>query len=108
APVRLVPIRIDIELPDGSKLRDTFTWNLTDRHITPELFARRLCEDLAFDIPLTIDSISQLHSSARSHSGTFNTAPISLIYDDELRVLIKLRIVLAGQVYSDQFDWDII
>ncbi|KAJ1930220.1 SWI/SNF chromatin-remodeling complex subunit [Tieghemiomyces parasiticus] len=42
---RLVPIRLELEA-DGHKLRDTFTWNLTDELVAPELFAEILCEDL--------------------------------------------------------------
>ncbi|KAI9317065.1 hypothetical protein BX666DRAFT_2027132 [Dichotomocladium elegans] len=45
----LVPIRLDIEF-DGHRLRDTFTWNLNESLITPEMFAQILCEDLQLPV----------------------------------------------------------
>lgn len=41
----LVPVRIDME-SNGYQLRDTFTWNLNEKILTPEKFADILCEDL--------------------------------------------------------------
>lgn len=41
----LVPVRIDME-SNGYQLRDTFTWNLNEKLLTPERFADILCEDL--------------------------------------------------------------
>lgn len=41
----LIPIRIDIEHAT-SNLHDTFTWNLRETVLTPEIFASHLCEDL--------------------------------------------------------------
>lgn len=41
----LVPIRLDLEL-DKLRLRDTFTWNLHEKLVTPELFIQHLIEDL--------------------------------------------------------------
>ncbi|GAA5922533.1 SWI/SNF chromatin-remodeling complex subunit SNF5 [Sporobolomyces koalae] len=41
----LVPVRIDVE-HEAWKLRDTFTWNLLETDITPEVFASHLCADL--------------------------------------------------------------
>ncbi|GEM06380.1 SWI/SNF-related matrix-associated actin-dependent regulatorof chromatin subfamily B member 1 [Rhodotorula toruloides] len=44
-PEILVPIRLELE-SDMYKLRDTFTWNLREPTITPEIFASHLCADL--------------------------------------------------------------
>lgn len=41
----LVPIRLDIEHGE-LKLRDVFTWNLRDPHMTADVFALTLCDDL--------------------------------------------------------------
>ncbi|GAA5978484.1 hypothetical protein JCM11641_007960 [Rhodosporidiobolus odoratus] len=46
-PERLIPVRIDLE-HEVYKLRDTFTWNLEETAITPELFAQHLLADLRF------------------------------------------------------------
>ncbi|GAA5832924.1 hypothetical protein JCM11251_000532 [Rhodosporidiobolus azoricus] len=44
-PEHLIPIRLDLE-HDVYKLRDTFTWNLNETTITPEVFAQHLLADL--------------------------------------------------------------
>ncbi|GAA6035788.1 hypothetical protein NBRC10512_006089 [Rhodotorula toruloides] len=44
-PEVLIPIRLELE-SDMYKLRDTFTWNLREPTITPEIFASHLCADL--------------------------------------------------------------
>ncbi|KAG0664242.1 SWI/SNF chromatin-remodeling complex subunit [Rhodotorula mucilaginosa] len=40
----LVPIRLELEW-EMYKLRDTFTWNLAETAITPQIFASHLCAD---------------------------------------------------------------
>ncbi|KEI38081.1 uncharacterized protein L969DRAFT_567229 [Mixia osmundae IAM 14324] len=65
----LCPIRLDIEV-QGLKLRDTFTWNLRDPLITPELFANTLCEDMKLPPSLFAQQIAsaineQLEDSRR-------------------------------------------
>ncbi|BGP12836.1 SWI/SNF chromatin-remodeling complex subunit [Rhodosporidiobolus nylandii] len=44
-PEHLIPIRLDLE-HEVYKLRDTFTWNLEETTITPQLFAEHLLADL--------------------------------------------------------------
>ncbi|KAK4058040.1 SWI/SNF chromatin-remodeling complex subunit [Microbotryomycetes sp. JL221] len=41
----LIPVRIDCE-NEAYKIRETFTWNLNETTITPEIFASHLIEDL--------------------------------------------------------------
>ncbi|KAM0793241.1 hypothetical protein ACM66B_000705 [Microbotryomycetes sp. NB124-2] len=41
----LIPIRIDCE-NEAYKIRETFTWNLNETAITPEMFASHMIEDL--------------------------------------------------------------
>ncbi|KAJ1656634.1 SWI/SNF chromatin-remodeling complex subunit [Dispira simplex] len=53
---RLVPVRLELEA-EGHKLRDTFTWNLNDQLITPELFAETLCEDMHLPSSLFVSGI---------------------------------------------------
>ncbi len=47
----LVPVRLDVDY-DKIKLRDTFTWNLHERLVHPELFAMQLIEDMELKAPL--------------------------------------------------------
>lgn len=46
---KLLPIRLDID-EEPYKVRDTFVWNVADETVTPEMFARTICED--FGLPL--------------------------------------------------------
>lgn len=47
-PSALVPIRVEFET-DTHRIRDCFVWNLHEKLVTPESFARTFCTDL--DIP---------------------------------------------------------
>eukprot|EP00158_Paraphelidium_tribonemae_P004583 Partr_v1_DN26847_c2_g1_i1_m40268 putative SWI SNF related matrix associated actin dependent regulator of chromatin subfamily B member 1 len=65
-PVRLVPIRLDLEV-DGLKIRDSFTWNLNETLITPEQFAHVLIDDIYDHAPGGQSSlITQIAGSIRS------------------------------------------
>lgn len=44
----LVPIRVEFET-ETHRIRDCFVWNLNEKLVTPESFARTFCTDL--DIP---------------------------------------------------------
>eukprot|EP00727_Mastigamoeba_balamuthi_P013289 m51a1_g8583 putative chromatin regulator subfamily b member 1 (290) ;mRNA; f:33094-34586 len=48
----LVPIRLELSHGDY-KLSDFFTWNLNEKCVTPEQFARQTCADL--DLPTTFE-----------------------------------------------------
>ena len=61
----LVPIRLDIDW-EKLKMQDTFTWNVHDRVVSPDLFAEKLVEDLGLPLescaPL-VRMVSQRHAS---------------------------------------------
>lgn len=42
----IIPVRLDLE-HDQWRIKDTFMWNISDSVVTPEMFARSLCEDFA-------------------------------------------------------------
>ncbi|KAM0755771.1 SNF5-domain-containing protein [Meredithblackwellia eburnea MCA 4105] len=59
-PEVLVPIRLEYE-HEAYKLRDTFTWNLRESIVTPEVFASHLCEDLRLPFnPFYKEIVSQI------------------------------------------------
>ncbi|KAG0141930.1 hypothetical protein CROQUDRAFT_673849 [Cronartium quercuum f. sp. fusiforme G11] len=66
----LVPIRLEIEV-EHWKLRDTFTWNLREPVVTPEVFAVHLCEDLILPAqhftPLIVSAIKEQLEDYRMH-----------------------------------------
>lgn len=114
----LVPVRLDIEW-DKIRLRDTFTWNLHDRVISPELFAEHLVED--FNLPLDQYAllVQLVCSSIREQIQDFHPQvfideesldphlPYHAYKDDEMRILIKLNITIGQHTLVDQFEWEI-
>ncbi len=114
----LVPVRLDIEW-DKIRLRDTFTWNLHDRVVTPELFAEHLVED--FKLPPDQYSllVQLVCSSIREQIQDFHPQvfideealdphlPYHAYKDDEMRILIKLNITIGQHTLVDQFEWEI-
>ena len=117
-PEELVPVRLDLEF-DRIKLRDTFTWNLNDRTIPPELFAETLVEDFNLP-PETFPHLSrQVHHELQEQLQDFyphcfiadEPADPYLPYyahkNDEMRILIKLDITIGTLELVDQFEWDI-
>ncbi|KAF2711687.1 SNF5-domain-containing protein [Pleomassaria siparia CBS 279.74] len=114
----LIPVRLDIEL-DKIKLRDTFTWNLHDRVINPEIFAEYLVED--FKLPLEIrghliqlinreiqEQIQDYYPHAFFDDEPLDPhLPYSAFKNDEMRVLIKLNITIGQHTLVDQFEWEI-
>lgn len=117
----LVPIRLDLEL-DKLRLRDTFTWNLHEKLISPELFIQHLIEDLAIPDD-DIQSKRKLSEQVRAemHEQILNYYPHVFVddapveagkpyfehKDDELRIMIKLNITIGRITLIDQFEWDI-
>ncbi|KAF2233021.1 SNF5-domain-containing protein [Viridothelium virens] len=114
----LVPLRLDIEF-DRIKLRDTFTWNLNDRTVPPEVFAETLVEDFNLP-PETFPVLSrQVQHEIQEQLQDFyphcyiadEAADPYLPYyahkNDEMRILIKLDITIGTLELVDQFEWDI-
>lgn len=56
-PSSLVPVRVEFET-ETHRIRDCFVWNLHEKLVTPESFARTFCTDL--DIPHTpwVDTVA--------------------------------------------------
>ncbi|KAF2835147.1 SNF5-domain-containing protein [Patellaria atrata CBS 101060] len=114
----LVPVRLDIEF-DKIKLRDTFTWNLHDRVIKPELFAETMVED--FKIPPEAAAPIAHHINREIQEQIQDFYPHVFIEEepldphlpyfayknDEMRILIKLNITIGQLTLMDQFEWEI-
>lgn len=117
----LVPIRLDLEL-DKLRLRDTFTWNLHEKLVSPELFIQHLIEDL--NIPdddmnskrklseqvrgEMLDQILNYYPHVFVDDGPVEPGkPYFEHKDDEMRIMIKLNITIGRITLIDQFEWDI-
>lgn len=114
----LVPIRLDIEW-DKIRLRDTFTWNLHDRVVTPELFAEQLVEDFKLPPDQLGPVAQQVCANIKDQIQNFYPQifideealdphlPYNAYKDDEMRIIIKLNITIGQHTLVDQFEWEI-
>ncbi|KAI8928976.1 hypothetical protein BC831DRAFT_433950 [Entophlyctis helioformis] len=134
-PVKLVPIRIDVEI-EGNKLRDTFTWNMNETLMTPEYFAQLLADDM--DCPYAAHFIQPIAEAIRKqvveYAPVVEEDPVprdevaSLLLPDQTpddepsedapvddmddfagysdsRVVIKLDLHVGSMYLKDQFEW---
>ncbi|KAK5175943.1 SWI/SNF chromatin-remodeling complex subunit, partial [Cryomyces antarcticus] len=113
----LVPVRLDIEF-EKIKLRDTFTWNLHDRVVPPELFAENLVEDFRLPPEFSHQLVRQVHQEIQEQIQDFYPhvfideealdphLPYHAYKNDEMRILIKLNITIGQITLVDQFEWD--
>lgn len=114
----LVPIRLDVDW-DKVKVRDTFTWNLNDRLTPIDLFSAQLVEDLGLKAPSDRPVFDQVQQQIREQLNDFYPMlsptqealdpelPYSAYKNDEMRILIKLNIIIGSVTLVDQFEWDI-
>jgi SWI/SNF-related matrix-associated actin-dependent regulator of chromatin subfamily B protein 1 len=114
----LVPVRLDVDW-DKIKLRDTFTWNLHDRTVPPDLFAAQLVEDLGLPLPMANPVLEQVQQQLHEQLNDFyppvyieETAldpelPYSAYKNDEMRIMIKLNITIGPHTLEDKFEWEI-
>ena len=114
----LVPIRLDIQY-EGMRLRDTFTWNMNDRTVSYEQFARTLVEDLTLPaqhseymvqavINAMREQITDYHPHAFINEEPLDqTLPYTAYKDDDMRIIIKINITVGGHTFIDQVEWDI-
>eukprot|EP01113_Clastostelium_recurvatum_P046202 TRINITY_DN8054_c0_g1_i2.p1 TRINITY_DN8054_c0_g1~~TRINITY_DN8054_c0_g1_i2.p1 ORF type:complete len:449 (+),score=109.23 TRINITY_DN8054_c0_g1_i2:93-1349(+) len=99
---QLVPIRIDLPLPNGQRLLDTFTWNLAETTVTPDMYARILCTDLDMAESVEVMIANAINDQLRS----FQVYKPSHSVPDEFLILIRLDITVHGVTLRDQFEWD--
>ena len=114
----LVPVRLDVDF-ERLKLRDTLTWNLHDRAVPQELFARQLVEDFGLALPNAQPVLEQVQTQLREQLIDFYPPlhidegaldpelPYSAYKDDELRILVKLNITIGPTTLEDKFEWEI-
>ncbi|CAG8520111.1 13777_t:CDS:2 [Acaulospora morrowiae] len=99
----LIPIRLDIDL-DTHKLRDTFTWNLNEKLVSPEHFAEILCHDL--DIP-AIEFLAPIADSIRKQIQEHYSIMESNFPPEDSRITVNLDIHVGKLNLRDRFEWDL-
>lgn len=114
----LVPVRLDVDM-EKLKLRDTFTWNLHERTITPEYFAENLVEDFKLPPDQARSAAQSIAHSIKDQVQNFYPhvfieeealdphLPYHAYKNDDMRILIKLNITIGQHTLVDQFEWDI-
>lgn len=114
----LVPVRLDLEL-DKLRLRDTFTWNLHEKIVPPELFIDYLLEDLKVPPENYQEVTRQVRAEMQEQIQNYYphiivedgplepNRPYNEHKDDEMRIQIKLNITIGRITLIDQFEWDI-
>ena len=114
----LVPIRLDIEW-DKVRLRDTFTWNVHDRVVGMDLFARQLVEDFKLPLAQCQPLIHQIQTNMQEQVSDYHPhifideealdphLPYSAYKNDEMRIIVKLNITIGQYTLVDQFEWEL-
>ena len=114
----LVPVRVDVDW-EKVKLRDTFTWNLHERLIQPEVFAGQMVEDMGLKHPNDRPVYEQVLAQIQEQLNDFYPfayaeedaldpeLPYSAYKNDEMRILVRLNITIGTHTLVDQFEWEI-
>ncbi|KAG9296393.1 hypothetical protein G9A89_014985 [Geosiphon pyriformis] len=99
----LIPIRLDIDF-EHHKLRDTFTWNLNEKIITPENFAEIMCNDL----DISVDTYSpMIAESIRTQINDYEPTAEKSLKQEDNRVTITLDVQVGKMNLRDRFEWDL-
>jgi len=101
----VVPIHLDIRA-EGVQLLDSFLWPLHDAALTPELYARCLCQDSGFPqtlAPLVAKSIKTQVDNYRLH----DLLQSASARNREHLVNIVLHVQVNDMCLSDQFQWEL-
>lgn len=100
----LVPVRLDFDAErDRFKLRDTFLWDADDNTYPLENFVRTLVEDYKFILEQHVHTVlavvtDQIKDYRRTPSKCMG----------EIRVPIRIDLVINNTQFTDQFEWDIL
>ncbi|GAA5828874.1 hypothetical protein JCM11251_005904 [Rhodosporidiobolus azoricus] len=110
-PGHFVAVQIDLDV-DTFKVRDSFVWNVHEKLVTPEAFARTFCDDL--DLPATyVEQVAkQIADQVAEFSGIAEFALRSEAEEKEqvekdLRVIVNLDVQIGSLHLTDRLEWDL-
>lgn len=110
---QLVPIRLEFDQErDKFVLRDTLLWDKNDKLVNVNEFVKDMLMDYKFDDAYVKSLTQTVSRSIEEQIMEFQANPfIELNQDriggDDLRIKIKLDIVVGQNQLIDQFEWDI-
>ncbi len=98
----LIPIRLDLDLNGGYRLKDVFLWNMNEELITPTEFATNLCTDIG----IPPNYIAEIARNIRTQLEEYSPVA-SLQLTHEASVLVNLEVHLSRHLVTDKFEWDL-
>lgn len=109
----LVPIRLEFDQEkDKFFLRDTFLWNRNETVVSIENFVHEMVKDFRFNKSYRAQFGDMIAQSIREQIYEYQPNPYNELKrrrlgGDDLRIKIKLDIVVGQNQLIDQFEWDI-
>ncbi|KAH7885438.1 hypothetical protein F5I97DRAFT_1810951 [Phlebopus sp. FC_14] len=113
----LVPIRVEFET-ETHRIRDCFVWNLYERLIKPETFAKTFCMDLDLPIVPWAETVAnQIRAQLEEHEGVASLDLGVEEYDSgdgngeelpECRVILSIDVQIATHHLLDHIEWDLL
>ncbi|CCG25705.1 Snf5 protein [Candida orthopsilosis Co 90-125] len=99
-----VPIRLEFDQDrDKFKLRDTFLWDLNEKVFTVEDFTSQLLDDYKLIPRIHYQTIL---NSIKEQIAEYQQKPAKTT--GEIRIPIKIDIIMNNTQLTDQFEWDIL
>ncbi|CAL1205248.1 unnamed protein product [Candida parapsilosis] len=99
-----VPIRLEFDQDrDKFKLRDTFLWDLNEKVFTIEDFTGQLLDDYKLIPRIHYQTIL---NSIKEQIAEYQQKPLKTT--GEIRIPIKIDIIMNNTQLTDQFEWDIL
>ncbi|KAG5422097.1 SNF5 [Candida metapsilosis] len=103
-PKNYVPIRLEFDQDrDKFKLRDTFLWDLNEKVFTVEDFTSQLLDDYKLIPRIHYQTIL---NSIKEQIAEYQQKPVKTT--GEIRIPIKIDIIMNNTQLTDQFEWDIL
>ncbi|KAK0544033.1 Chromatin structure remodeling complex protein sfh1 [Tilletia horrida] len=103
----LIPVRIELET-DSHRIRDVFVWNMREKLITPQQFAKSLLLDL--DLPLE-PYTSQIENAINQAIEDAHQAGIGHAdfgeREDDIRVIVEYTVQILRSTVKDRLEWDL-
>ncbi|KAM9913672.1 hypothetical protein OXX69_001382, partial [Metschnikowia pulcherrima] len=100
----LVPVRLDFDQErDRFKLRDTFLWDINDQTFPLEHFVKTLIEDYKF---ISENHFHNIFQAITEQLKDYKAKPEQCM--GEIRVPIKIDLLINNTQFTDQFEWDIL
>jgi chromatin structure-remodeling complex subunit SFH1 len=103
----LVPIRVEFET-DTHRIRDCFVWNLHEKLIKPESFARTFCNDLDLpNVPWAEVIANQIKAQLEDHEGVASLEfrvdeDRAMAMDVEVDEVPECRVILSVSIVGFQ------